>query len=183
MTDNERQELIVNYMPLANKIAWSKYRTTPTCVTIDELKSAAYMGLVDAASRFDSSRGIAFGVFSRLRVAGEIGDYLRTLNWVGPISQMTSLDAPIGDSMCLADMIEEEVEDTGRDEFFEKVTKPLSAIGGRLVKMYYIGEKTLKEIGAVEGISESRVSQILKQCRQQIGKEFDVLELHAELAA
>lgn len=183
MNDQEREELIVNYMPLANKIAWKKHRTTPTCVTIDELKSAAYMGLVDAASRFDPTRGIAFGVYARLRVAGEIGDYLRTLNWVGPISEMASLDAPAGDSGCLVDMLEKEEINDSPDEFFEKVTKPLTAIGRRLVKMYYVENKTLKEIGVLEGISESRASQILKQCRQQIGKRFDALTLYEELAA
>src|SRR5690606_9250413 len=81
MTEREREELVVNYMPLANKIAWAKRKTTPICITIDELKSAAYMGLVEAASRFDPARGVAFGVFARMRIAGQITDYLRTFKW------------------------------------------------------------------------------------------------------
>jgi DNA-directed RNA polymerase specialized sigma subunit len=48
------EKLVVDYIPLASKLAWQKSMTTPQSVTFDELKSAAYMGLVDAASKFDA---------------------------------------------------------------------------------------------------------------------------------
>jgi RNA polymerase sigma factor (sigma-70 family) len=182
MTKNERDELIINYLPLANKLAWQKNRSTPPCVTIDELKSAAYMGLVDAASRFDNSRGIAFGVYARLRITGEMGDYLRQLNWIGPTFDMMSLDTPIGESMTLVDVLEEKPA-VRRNEFFDKATRPLTGIGRRIVRMYYEEDRTLKEIGAVEGISESRVSQILKENRRHMAQKCDEYELLEEIAA
>lgn len=181
MTKNERDELIVNYLPLANKLAWQKNKTTPPCVTIDELKSAAYMGLVDAASRFDSNRGIAFGVYARLRITGEMGDYLRQLNWFNQCD-MTSLDSPIGETMTLVDVLEDKPT-VRRNEFFDKATRPLNGLGRRIVKMYYEEERTLKEIGAVEGISESRVSQILKENRQCMAQKCNAHELLDEIAA
>lgn len=172
MTEREREELVVNYMPLANKIAWAKRKTTPICITIDELKSAAYMGLVEAASRFDPARGVAFGVFARMRIAGEITDYLRTFKWS---SKMISLDF----SQVLSDTLEYKIKEVDfPNEFFDKVTKHLSAIERRIIRMYYMEDKSLKEIGLQEGISESRVSQILKKCRQQIARIHKLTELH-----
>lgn len=174
MTIKERQQLIENYMPLANSLAWKKCRITPNCVDIDELKSAAYMGLVDAASRFDFSYGVAFGVYAKRRIWGEICDYLRQLQWGGRSAvSMMSID----ESMCVSYVQGEQ------NEFFDLVTKNLNAIGSRLVKMYYREGYTMKEIGEVENLSESRVSQILKVCRKDIESSCDLSKLTSEIAA
>ena len=75
-----QKTLVLNFIPLAHKIAFERARKLPKRITIDELKSAAYMGLVDAASKSDGS---GFSSYASLRINGEITDYLRSLQW-GP---------------------------------------------------------------------------------------------------
>jgi RNA polymerase sigma factor (sigma-70 family) len=152
MTTIEREKLILDYMPLANKLAWDRTRVTPASVTFDDLKSAAYMGLVDAANKYDSSRGTPFGPYARIRISGEITDYLREI-W----SRETSCEEVIETIP--------DVYTVNYDELLEDVTKSLTAIGQKLVRMYYVEGLTMREIGESEGITESRVSQILKDCR------------------
>lgn len=167
------EQLIINYLPLANKIAWRKNRVTPKCVTIDELKSAAYMGLVDAANRFNPKLGVSFGLYAGIRISGEISDYLRELKWFNA-AKVEPLDITL-------EVSKEETTLSG--EFEKLVTKPLNAIGKRMLKSYYIDGRSMKEIGDEENISESRVSQILKQCRSTIAKQYSKYELYQELAA
>jgi DNA-directed RNA polymerase specialized sigma subunit len=77
MTTAERQALVVDYMPLAHKLAWNKKAGVPRCVSIEELKAAAYLGLVDAASRAAARDRF----FPHARIIGEMDDYLRSLRW------------------------------------------------------------------------------------------------------
>lgn len=173
MTTVEREQLILDYLPLANKLAWTKNKTTPRSVTIDELKSAAYFGLVDAASRYKRKYGVAFGPFARLRICGEIADYLRELSWGKrkPI-RMVSIDDSSGNQGSWAETLQCPVRCDPND-FFDLVTESLGALGQRVVKMYYVERRTLREIGKIEGLSESRISQLLAKYRDLIRNEFD----------
>jgi DNA-directed RNA polymerase specialized sigma subunit len=56
MLTNENQRLVLKHLPLAEKIAKSQFRKTPPQVQLDELISAAYMCLIDAATRYDEKR-------------------------------------------------------------------------------------------------------------------------------
>lgn len=172
-----RNELITNYMPLANKLAWNKWKRTPRCVDIEELQSAAYMGLVDAAEKFDIERDVAFGAYARTRIQGAICDYLRELAWgrrndpVVPVS----LDTPVDDSegQSLIDFVEEDEQRESQTlEFFEEVTKALPAIGSQVLLLYYVDQLSLKEIGTAIGVGESRVSQMLSGCRNLIEQKW-----------
>jgi RNA polymerase sigma factor for flagellar operon FliA len=77
MTIKERNELITNYIPLANKLAFQKNKFVSKNITFEELKSAAYMGLVDAAIRFDNKRNCSFFSYAKIRISGEICDFIR----------------------------------------------------------------------------------------------------------
>src|SRR3972149_4467569 len=78
--DETRQRLVIDNIPFANRIAYKKKRILPKFIDVEEIKSAAYMGLVDAASKFDENRGI-FPTYAYYRISGAITDYLRELDW------------------------------------------------------------------------------------------------------
>lgn len=75
-----REKIIEQYLPLVKKVALRIKNRLPPHVEMDELISAGYMGLVEAANRFDPERIDTFSYFAELKIRGAIYDYLRSLD-------------------------------------------------------------------------------------------------------
>jgi RNA polymerase sigma factor (sigma-70 family) len=155
------EKLIVDYIPLANKLAWQKSMTTPKSVTFDELKSAAYLGLVDAAIKFKPALG-SFSNYAKIRISGSIQDHLKHLSNYGSVRSVREDDVffSVNDEILTND-------------FFDFVASKLEESDGNLLKMYYVEQKTLKEIGATRGVGESRVSQIIGKCHRKLRRSME----------
>jgi len=147
-------ELILNHLHLAEKIAKSQYRKTPPQVQYDELQSAAYMGLVDAANRYDGKRD--FGKYASFRIIGEIKDYLRSLKWDRNTNQLCS----IPENFDIAGETESENFDDILDGFAEK---RISLLGKRILRMYYGERLSISVIAEKLNLSDARISQLVKQ--------------------
>jgi len=173
LTIDERNDLVTNYLPLAEKLAWKKNQVTPKSITIDELKSAAYLGLIDAANKFKKDKG-SFGKYASFRINGEIKDYLRELGRFSFVSMDAGKDEEFSFSSIFA-----QPEENKPQEFFEEVTKGLNALGKKIIKNYYIDDLSLKEIGSQINVGASRVSQILSKCRISLKKSWSSVELRA----
>jgi RNA polymerase sigma factor (sigma-70 family) len=183
---NTMQKLVVQYVPLANKLAYQRKKTLPKFVDIEDLKSAAYLGLVEAATRFDPAFGVAFSTFAYPRIFGAIHDYLREQGWFkrGDLTPVLSLDtAPNEDQECsLKDTIEAKSEpDT--EESFDFLTFCLEPQAKKVLRHYFIEDYSMKEVGEKIGISESRVSQLIKIYKFQIKNRLSDPEAVEELAA
>jgi len=74
------KELVISHIDLANKMALSKKRLL-SYVHYEELQSAAYLGLVEAANKFDINKNDCFRAFATWRIKGAIKDYLREIRW------------------------------------------------------------------------------------------------------
>jgi RNA polymerase sigma factor (sigma-70 family) len=149
------EKLVLDYMPLANSIAWKQSKITPRWVSFEELKSAAYLGLVDAANKFDMSKG-SFGNYAKIRIFGAIKDHLKLL-----------LDYGINKQ---EEFFVENFEKTTTEDFFEFISRKLTTFEARVIRMYYIESRTMKEIGRKEKISESRVSQVISRVQGRLKK-------------
>ncbi len=158
------EKLVLDYIPLANSIAWKKSQKTPKNVTLEDLKSVAYMALVKAASKFNPNLGV-FSTYAKIRIVGEIKDYLRSLVRDVKIKSMDNLECLLEhkESNCLV-----------TKDYFNFIFSKLNKIEATILKMYYIEEKKMKDIGVILKISESRVSQILKSCYYKL-KSFEGL--------
>lgn len=150
------EKLVLDYLPLANKLARQENERSPDHVTLDEIRSAAYMGLVDAANKFDPEREIPFGPYARMRIVGEIRDHIRFLKKISGSAMETDHPAPT-----LRDQSETE-------DFFVFVSDVLGPSDGKMMHMYYVEDKTLGEIGLSRGVSESRISQIMKKNHRRL---------------
>jgi len=105
----ERDELIYKHMELAKRIALHKSKSVPRSVQPDDLISAAFLGLVCAANRFNGCRD-SFKSYAIIKIQGAIIDYLRETSWGarGHYFTPVSLDKTLNDSgFCLADSIED----------------------------------------------------------------------------
>ena len=83
-TQGENQELsrlIEQNLPLVKHIVFQVAVHFPRHVDRDELARAGALGLVEAARRFDESRGVPFDRFAAQRIRGAILDAVRAADW------------------------------------------------------------------------------------------------------
>lgn len=147
------------YMPLAESMARKRSHRLPANVTLDDVRSAALYGLSEAAHRYDPERGVPFHSYARWRISGEIGDLFRGLRYNASEAE----DAPAKES---GDALETE-------DFFDFVSSEVGEADGKMLKMYYVDGRSLKEVGLSRGVSESRASQIFKECHRRLKKRLE----------
>lgn len=168
---SERDALVRDHMGLAEKIARKKKRGLPRHIDLEDLISAAYLGLVESVNKFDPDSGVPFSGFAFRRVLGSIQDYLRKLG-VGSrgdnsegIRHMGQFDVnkqgQSGESFLMSEY----------RMGFDEITDGVSPLGKELLHLYYIDGLKLKQIGERIGVTEARVSQLLSQFRDQIRRE------------
>lgn len=218
----DRETLIEEHVSLVKYLAARVSAKLPPSIEVDDLVGAGMLGLIDAAEKFDPSRGIRFRTYAERRIRGAILDHLRSLDWA-PRSlrrrareietAQTRLERDRGRAVDGAELAE--FLDMNLDEFQSLVNEinsvqfaslhagveadadansgndPIQAIPDSaelspfalfareelreclgaavsqlpekerlVISLYYVEELTMKEIGSVLGVNESRVSQI-----------------------
>lgn len=78
---NKINTLIMENMFLAEKIAKSEKKKIHTSVSYDEIKSAAYFGLTEAANSYNFDCQIPFSAYAFKKIVWSIKTYLRELKW------------------------------------------------------------------------------------------------------
>jgi|SRR5579875_568796 RNA polymerase sigma factor for flagellar operon FliA len=73
----QRDQLIMEHLPLVRHLVGKMTAELPPGVDVDNLESAGVLGLVEAAHRFDSERGIQFKTYAYTRIRGAVFDELR----------------------------------------------------------------------------------------------------------
>lgn len=221
ITTENREEVIKRYSPMIKYVANRIAMRLPPHIEVDDLISVGVLGLMDAITKYDSSRGAKFKTYAEFRVRGAILDELRSLDWVPrSIRQKASAVEKVVRSLeSKLRRIPEDEEvakemDMSLDQFYRTLDETksvpvfsledlgiakesgeqqslLDCIAGKadadpqtqirlielkeiiakaidtlpekerlMVSLYYYEELTMKEIGAVLDITESRVSQI-----------------------
>lgn len=74
MTIEERNQLVTKNINLANYLAVKQYKKYPW-ISLDELKSAAYYGLLKAAINYNDK--YSFSSYASKRIVFEMKDHLR----------------------------------------------------------------------------------------------------------
>jgi RNA polymerase sigma factor for flagellar operon FliA len=221
ITTENREEVIKRYSPMIKYVANRIAMRLPPHIEVDDLISVGVLGLMDAITKYDSSRGAKFKTYAEFRVRGAILDELRALDWVPrSIRQKASAVEKVVRSLEAKlrrlpedDEVAKEM-DMSLDQFYRTIDETksvpvfsledlgiakesgeqqslLDCLAGKadadpqtqirlielkeiiakaidtlpekerlMVSLYYYEELTMKEIGAVLDITESRVSQI-----------------------
>jgi RNA polymerase sigma factor for flagellar operon FliA len=215
-----RDELIVTHLSHAKRIMWKIASQLPPHLDRDDLMSAAVIGLIMAAERFDPSRGVQFLTYAELRIRGTILDELRAQDWLSrslrdkfkrldktfselerelgrdPSSEevavamglnlddyfsllddvhylsVVSIDdsweSSDGSPFGLMDILEDASIEGPHDQIVRQQTSDLllEAIDElpekerEIVSRYYYEDKSLKEIGEMLNLKESRICQL-----------------------
>jgi len=77
----ELSRLIEQHLPLVKHIVFQVAVHFPRHVDRDDLARAGALGLVEAARRYDASRGVPFDRFAAQRIRGAILDAVRAADW------------------------------------------------------------------------------------------------------
>ena len=221
ITAENREEVIKQYSPMIKYVANRIAMRLPPHIEVDDLISVGGLGLMDAISKYDSSRGAKFKTYAEFRVRGAILDELRSMDWVPrsirqkasnvdkvvqklqaklkrppedeEVAKEMGLDLnqfydtlnetksiPIfsledlgiaketGEQQSLLDCLAGKADADPQTqirlvELKEIIAKAIDTLPEKerlMVSLYYYEELTMKEIGAVLNITESRVSQI-----------------------
>lgn len=93
------KELVMQHLPLVQRIVNRLAVTLGPAISREDLISAGTVGLVEAAHRFDESRGVKFAAFASQRVKGAMIDCLRKNDWLGKSARerLTALRRAIRD--------------------------------------------------------------------------------------
>jgi len=77
----EREQLILEHLPLVRDIAKRVHSRVPPNVMLDDLINAGILGLIDAINKFDPTKVVDLRIYARHRIRGAILDSLRGLDW------------------------------------------------------------------------------------------------------
>jgi len=77
-----RDELVVSHLPMVKFLVGKIASQLPPHLDREDLMSAAIVGLITAAERFDPNRGVQFKTFVEQRIRGTIMDELRSQDWL-----------------------------------------------------------------------------------------------------
>ena len=154
-------DLCVHYLPLALKLVG---RYSNKGLSHDELKSAALLGLVRAARKFDPSRG-AFGPYAKHWIRGEITGLFKPARDAltkAPTSLDSSPEFGDGEMLSLHERIADDGEPTKVVDLSATTEVESRVLIGRSQ-----GEN-LQEIGNELGVSAERVRQLEKRATKKV---------------
>ena len=77
INSENKETLIKSCLNLVKKIAWHYHGRVKNIIEIDDLIQIGMLGLVTAAEKFIEKPGVTFSSYARIRIKGEIVDFLR----------------------------------------------------------------------------------------------------------
>jgi len=79
---SERDKAVMEHSDLVKYIAFRLISRLPDHVAVEDLISAGVLGLIDAIEKYDSSQGIPFEYYAKIRIRGAMLDEIRSMDWV-----------------------------------------------------------------------------------------------------
>lgn len=188
-------KLVEQYLPLVHKVAGQIAAKGPVTVEAEDLAGYGVFGLLDAAVKYDKTRGATFVTYAVWRIRGEIMDAIREQKWLprqlqdkincGEMSKdekrfMVSLEAFDERRGCPSEIFGEanaglkQVEDSDQ---VRRLVRGLQTEDRIVIELYFFEGWTMKRIGRSLDASESRVCQIKARALRSLRGAAGVLGL------
>jgi RNA polymerase sigma factor for flagellar operon FliA len=145
---------VANGLPFVEALARRMASTMPHSIDISDLVQDGVIGLIDAAHRFDDSRGIKFETFAERRIRGAMIDALRKDAWPRGVRRVRreleaareKLRASLGHEPSLADL----AQAVGSDE---------KRLGKTIVRINTI--ESTSPFSSAESVDETQLPAVL----------------------
>lgn len=176
-----RNRLVEHHLGLVEAIAHRLWCRLPRHAELDlhDLCGEGVLGLMGAIERFDAELGLRFSSFATLRIQGAMQDALRRLDFVprterakarrGLVETVDVIhlqDAPrdAGAVWSWVDLVGSEPADVRvlSEGWLAPVLDALGPEQRTIVVQYWLGRRTMRQIGFSLGLCESRISQMAK---------------------
>ena len=231
----ERDQLILQHLPLVRAIAVRVHENLPVHVELDDLVHAGILGLFDAAKKYNPAKKVAFAAYTKHRIKGAILDSLRQLDWASrdlrrrhkqieavtrdlaavlhrnptetEIAEKLGVGAERWRQMMMDLRNVGLVSASGRGDhddlpapefpaepetqpdhmcarqqmraYLQQAMETLPERYRKVVVLYYTNNLTMKEIGGILGVNESRVSQIHKSALEKMAAALEAVGIHS----
>ncbi|MBS2021203.1 MAG: sigma-70 family RNA polymerase sigma factor [Deltaproteobacteria bacterium] len=178
---DRRDRRVCEHLSIPKLAARRMARRLPSSVDLNDLVSAGNLALVSAAERYEESRGVPFEPYAQRRVQGAMLDFLRGEDHLTRAERKSARQpvsginvAPSHAFVPLEDADESQLHSETETSPFELYAKDervgqlraalakLPARDQTILSLYYERDLTLREIGVVLAVTESRVCQLLK---------------------
>lgn len=80
--EGNQEELVNDYLPLVKKIGLHLVAKLPPSIELDDLMQVGVIGLMQASTTYDPSRGASFATYAGIRIKGAMLDEVRRNDWV-----------------------------------------------------------------------------------------------------
>ncbi len=234
-----RDQIVVDHLPLVRAIAVRVHESLPVHVELEDLVHAGVLGLIDAASKYNPEKQVAFQSYAKHRIKGAILDSLRQQDWAsrdlrkrqkqiesttrdltnklgrtptenevadelgvsaerwrqmqmemrnaGPVSASSHgpqhEEGMVPEFPAAADSQPDQICAQNQLKLVLRTAMQcLSERYQKVVFLYYTGEMTMKEIGDMLGVNESRVSQIHKTALEKMAAALHSAGIYSSAA-
>jgi len=183
-----RDARIFSLRALPRILAARAARRAPASVELDDLVAAGTEGLIQAAQRFDEAAGVPFASFAQRRVQGAILDVLRAEDHLSRADRRrarqgleehlpsSAARVALDDAPQIAgDARDCPLEAALRSEAHQSLAAAIATLPARsqqILSSYYEEELTLREIGQVFQVTESRVCQLLRAAHEALREQL-----------
>lgn len=149
-SQSEKERSVLEHSDLVKYIALRLISRLPDHISIEDLMSAGTLGLIDAIEKYDSSQGIPFEYYAKIRIKGAMLDEIRSMDWVPRSLRQKSA---LLEKACVA--LEQRL---GRDPTDEEIASELN-VG---INDFH---KLLDEIKGISFLPEN-IHEIIKENRE-----------------
>lgn len=181
----DKSMLVDEFIPTIRYHASVLKHRLPPHIEMDDLVSSGVVGLLDAADRFDASRGIKFKTYAEFRIRGTMLDYLREMDYFPRSARQHANRLQAAYARVEARLGRPAEDQEAADELgipLEELQRQLSRFSGLTV--FSLEESQDAADGAATGVAqilaaaardEAREEEWLRDLKDTLGKAIDML--------
>ncbi len=161
-TEELRNILMENYLPLVRYNAERIHTKLPDEVDVEDLMSAGIFGLMDAIDAFDMERGVKFETYCAPRIRGAILDELRAMDWVPRLVRSRSSQVDQATKSLTMQLGRKPTDDelstklnVNKDEF-AKIRKDAGAVGVVSLSRKWFETDSNKDVREIDVLKDER---------------------------